>query len=261
MIDALSFTGIYPFRNVSYIDFRDVINELKDLGFEHIYTVSIEALFSKTPEAGNNAILSIADLHKDFIKPIGVVYTQILESNLRRAKDMLQGFVAIAVAPIYQGFRLGRSISLMVIKLAQDLGLPVVFIGELERQWNLHRAYLFRYTLRVEDLKIFLREIKQRFGGIRILLASFPYDMLITVSEEIRDLEVFVDFSHDSFYGQVYDRLYTLVNAVGEDLVVLSTKAPLSYPLVSIFRLRYSEVSSKAKEKIAKTNILRFYKK
>ena len=91
------------------------------------------------------------------------------------------------------------------------------------------------------------------------MLSHAEFSSLEKLAETVEAAEAFVDVASNTVYGPVYDRVRKLVELFGEDQVVLSTGAPLNYPLVPIFKVLYSGVDWQVKRKVLGFNALKFY--
>lgn len=265
MIDSLSFFGSYPFRRIPTRDLKDLIFYLSQKGFSRIYTIRFSSIFYRDPLEGNReALEELRSLRDKFsthtlVRLIGgfnPLYIPQKRDLVRRALE--RDFIAYLVAPAYHGFRLDSRDTLRFIEIAVEENFRVLILDLLEDLREFHRGILFKYLVKRDTFKSFLEKIDKSFSK-KIMLASFRYDLVREFSSRIADLEFFVDVSSDTFYGSQYDRVRELVESVGEDLVVLSSRTPLAYPEVSLYRVLYSDIDDSVKKKILYENPLKFY--
>jgi len=267
VIDALAFFGHYPFRRLSPRSLAGVAHYLGSKSFSRIYAACFSSIFYRDPLEGNREALEEFSASRDRI-PRGVEVrilggfnpTYIGPRKELVEKALERGFAAYLVAPAYHGFKIDSKEVLRFLEIAHELGVRVVFLDLLEDPREAHRGYILRYAVKRESFKRFISKLDRSFSR-EIMLASFRYDLLRENLDRLADLELYIDVSSDSFYGPQYDRLKEVVEAVGEDLVVASTRAPLAYPEASIYRVIYSNINDSSKDRILSRNPLEFYEK
>jgi len=263
LIDVLTFSGNYPFRKLLYTKLCDVAKLMLEEGFEIIFNARIESLFYRDfMEANKDLLKEVNELSKQQpnsiqIKPLACFNPDyILDRNI--INEVSKSFAGVVIAPLYHGFKLSSKKVSRFLRYASELNLPILILGYLEDIREMHRAYRFRYPLKLDDLKTFLQEVKL-FGYEKIVLLSFPYQFLVESSNLIANTSIYVDISSHDIYGGVYDHIKNLVNIFGEDHIVFSSKAPLSYPKAVLFKVLYSDISDKAKRKIVGENAKKLF--
>ncbi len=266
MIDALAFFGQYPFRKLFIEDLVDVVSYLMKKGFEKIYVAYISSLFYRDPLEANRIAEKI---FREAIDKVSIPRTYLLAghnpSYLPTNKFFLEKLLdpvykAYIIAPAYHGFNIGSRDTIRFIEYMCGENKRVVILDLLEDLREMHRGYILRFLIKKGQFEQFLRSI-DKICGRKILLSSFRYDLLRDYLGKISDLEIYVDVSSDTLYGYQYDRVRELVSSLGEDLVLLATKTPISYPEASLYRVIYSDLPSGAKEKILWRNSIDFYEK
>ncbi|MEM4731685.1 MAG: hypothetical protein QXO48_00920 [Desulfurococcaceae archaeon] len=263
MIDSLCFTGHYPFRKLSIVNLTELTNLMLREGFQSILVLHFSSLFYRNPWVANEELLSESGKIVDEIKDrIRVYLLAGINPEYAVSREKLAGykgaFRGVVVAPLYHGFKLSSKNTRNLLKIVSDLDLTLGVLGYLEDPREAHRAYAFRYKLTLNDARSFIREVKE-WGYSRVVLYSFPSELLFQLSSDISNASILVDVSSNDVYGPIYDYVKTLVESVGEDLVVFSSKAPLTYVKSALFKVLYSEISSKAKEKILRDNPRRLF--
>ncbi|MEM1610237.1 MAG: hypothetical protein QXQ57_01155 [Sulfolobales archaeon] len=260
MIDILSFFNEYMFRRLAKTELRDIGRDLCELGFKKIIAISFKSIFYRNVYEANR---EVRDEYRKIVEKIRCPNILIAYGGnpdyIGTPRDLLdRGLERIVVlAPAYQGFRLDRERTIRFINNLIDYDSRIIIIDLLEDYREFHRGYRFRYLIKYEHLENFLKRV-DRTVSRNLVLASFRYDLIQRVFREISVKEVLVDISNDTFYGPQYDRVKELVNNVGEDLVVLGTRYPIANPLASIFRVLFSDISERSKEKILYRNAERF---
>jgi len=262
LIDALTFTGSYPFRRVR-AGIEDVVNVLRPEGFTDIFTLRFEALFYRDFNEGNKDLLneyrgrdwSEHGVRVHLLAGLNPFYI----SSINEIKNILEDFKAVVLAPLYQGFNISAKRVINIVRAANNPNLPVIIFGYLEDIREMHRAYRFRYSLGIDNVKEFLELLKKSCSDARVALISFPFKTLSALANELSKLSVYIDVSYEDIYGPMYDYVKALVNMVGEDLVIFASKTPLTYVKSVLFKALYSEISSDAKTKILKHNAKKFF--
>lgn len=265
MIDALSFFGPYPFRRLSPGDLAGVAEVLARHGFRRAYVLYLPSLFYRDVYEGDREALELYRgssgrlvIDTRLLAGINPVYTPLDKRSVEALVDGL--FTAYVTSPTYNGYRLDSPAVLRSIERLCSEGARVVLIDLLEDLREMHRAYRLRYLVTRDVFKSFLRKIGVECRR-RLMLSSFRYEIIREGIDRVSDLELYVDISSDTLYGYQYDRVRELVEALGPDLLVLSTRTPIAYPTASLYRVLYSEISERDKEKILWQNTERFYER
>lgn len=259
MIDALCFTGYYPFRKLAISRLSEVVSKLANEGFDHIFVLHLNSLFHRNPWLANDELVHESKevttrVKVSLIAGVNPEYATTRE----RLVDYKNTFKAVLIAPLYHGFKLRGKPVENLLKMLKDLELALVILGYLEDPREMHRAYRPRYRIAVDDLKVFIKYVKD-LGYSRVLLSSIPSNTLFPLLSGISDTSIYVDVSSDSLYGPVYDYVKTVVESAGEDLVVFSSKTPLTYTKAVLFKVIYSDISEKAKKKILEENARKLF--
>ena len=262
MIDALCFTGHYPFRKLSPEKLDEIIVKYKSLGFKAIAIMKFEALFFRDTDIANKILLR--DLkqvkNKDVkIYPIASLNPLYFVDIKNLIKDYhSNGFKAIDISPPYHGFSLkSRRLINFAIQVLK-YNMPLIILNLIEDIREMHRAYKFRYRIKIDELCAFLNEVNTKIKNAKILLASFSSREL----KQVRSLykgDLFVDISHQYILGQPIDDIKILVELYGEDNVLFSSCFPLKYIHPAIYKVMYSDVNDRIKMKILEINAKRFY--
>ncbi len=256
MIDALAFLGRHPFRGAGTEDAGELEALLMRLGFERAFVVGLEALFGRDVWRANELHLRRLAGRK-LLAPLAGVNPSYAVDRERVEGLRELGFRAAVVAPLYHGFSPRDRAVGRLLRLAADAGLPVVLLGWLEDVRGMHRAYRFRFRLDERGLAEFVGLAAG--AGARVLLSRVEYGLLERLAGAARGAEVYVDVAHNTVYGPAYDRVASLVELYGEERVVLSTGAPLDYPLVHVLKVLSSNLSEAAKRRILRENALELY--
>jgi hypothetical protein len=266
VIDALSFFGHYPFRRLFIEDLDELIKFMSSKGFQEIHVAYLSSLFYRDPLEANRIAREIFDktLEKTRSVEISLLagynpgYLPVNKFFIEKIIDPF--YKAYVLAPAYHGFKLSSRETLRFIDYMCGIDKKIVILDLLEDIREMHRAYILRYLIKEDHLYQFLKNLDETCSR-KILLSSFRYDLLRKFLDKISEKELFVDVSSDTLYGYQYDRVKELVDSLGEDLVILSTKTPISYPEAAVFRVAYSDISDSAKEKILRRNAIYFYGK
>jgi len=265
VIDALAFFGSYPFRRLKLKKLVEVVRHLREKRFEGVYIAHFGSVFYRDPLEGNREALeeyvsSRDEIPKDVsVRVLGGFNPAYIQMKRRFVEEAVsRTFAAYIIAPAYHGFRLDSKEVFKFLDIVYDLGLKVVILDLLEDLREFHRAYTFKYIIKKKHFASFLSGLDKGFRKM-IMLASFRYDLLRDSLSRLAELEIYIDISSDSFYGPQYDRVKEVVEAVGDDLVMLSTRTPLAYTEASVFRVLYSDIDSSSKEKILNINAAKFY--
>jgi len=266
VIDALSFFGHYPFRKLFIEDLDELIKFMSSKGFQELYVAYLPSLFYRDPLEANRIAREICEkspgktrsLRISLLAGYNPSYLPVNKSFIEKIIDPL--YKAYILAPAYHGFKLSSRETLRFIEYMCSIDKRIVILDLLEDIREMHRAYIFRYLIKEDHLYQFVKNLDE-ICSRKILLASFRYDLLRKYLDKISEKELFVDVSSDTLYGYQYDRVKELVDLLGEDLLLLSTKTPISYPEAAVFRVYYSEISDSAKEKILRRNAIYFYGK
>lgn len=261
MIDPLSFLGNYVFRRISG-NIKELCVKLTEFSYRISYVLSFGSLFYRNVFEGNRELLdTISKNHCNSVelRPLASINPQYTSIDTIKSYQDLDKFRAIVLAPQYHGFKITSPRSFKLIFLLENLGYPVIVLDTLEDQREWHRAYIYRYTLTPHLVKEFLETLRTKGFKGKLMLAIPRYELVATAASLINTMEIYVDVSHDSFYGPIYDRVKWAVENVGEDLIVLSLRYPLAYTKALLSKVLYSDITEKAKQKIITENPQRFY--
>jgi predicted TIM-barrel fold metal-dependent hydrolase len=256
IVDALAFLGLHPLRGSGTESPVELERALRRAGIERAYVVGLESLFRRNPWPAN-------ELHarrlasSRILTPLAGVNPLYAVDRERLERLLELGFKGLVLVPLYHGFSLRSTAVGCLLRWAADLGMPVVLLCALEDLRGAHRAYRFRYRVDEGELAGFLERVKR--ARARVMLSHAEFSSLEKLAETVEAAEAFVDVASNTVYGPVYDRVRKLVELFGEDQVVLSTGAPLNYPLVPIFKVLYSGVDWQVKRKVLGFNALKFY--
>jgi len=258
--DPLSFSGVYPFRRLGG-QLRETCRKLREFGFQETHALGFGSLFYRDVWEGNREVLREIEGVRCGIglNPLAGVNPLYSGDRVIRAELQDSGFRAAVLAPQYHGFRPQSPRSLRVLALLEELGFPIVLLDSLEdpREW--HRAYLFKYSVRVEDLRDFLRQLRLRDFKGKLLLALPRFQLIKDNADLLRALEVYVDVSHDSVLGPPYDQVKWVVENLGEEAVVLSSRSPMAYISALMAKVLHSGIGEEAKLKVLSRNVRKFY--
>jgi len=256
IVDALAFLGLHPLRGSGTESPVELERALQRAGIEKAYVVGLESLFRRNPWLANELQARRLTSSRGLTPLAGVnpLYT-VDRERLEWLREL--GFKGLVVAPLYHGFNSRSATVGRLLRWAADLGTPVILLCTLEDLRGAHRAYRFRYRVGEKELAGFLEHVKR--AGARVMLSHAEFNLMEKLAGTIKAAGAFVDVASNTVYGPVYDRVRALVELFGEDRVVLSTGAPLNYPLVPIFKVLHSGVDGQAKRRILCDNAQEFY--
>lgn len=262
MIDVLTFTGNYPYRKIR-VGINDIVRIIKPEGFTDIFVIKFESLFYKDFNEGNRELLN-EYMESTWRKDDVEIYllagvNPFYISSVNDIKKFSENFKGLVIAPLFHGFNLSCNRVVSIIRVANDVGLPVLILGYLEDIREMHRAYKFRHSLSIEKIKDFFELIKKYNEKPRLALISFPFKILSELANDINKLTIYTDVSYEDVYGPIYDYVKILVENIGEDLIVFASKTPLTYIKCVLFKVLYSEIDEYKKEKILKQNAKKFF--
>lgn len=256
MIDALCMSGSYPFRHLSMTT-EAVANRLALEGFRHCFMFNLTALFHRNPWHAN-AEFAKEDPKADCSIHKLAVFNPDYEDKARIREYVKMGFVGFITSPIYQGYEVMRRGVISNLTEALSNG-ALVMLNLIEDPRQMHRAYAFRYRIRLGELSTLLSTLSGRVGGeLRILLSHFPYNDLVNL-RQLYGGNVHVDFASSQVLGAPYSHVEDLVKLYGPSHVVLSTGFIMKYPKASVIKLQLSKLPGDVKEAISSMNAARLY--
>jgi len=256
IVDALAFLGVHPLRGSGTESPSELERELQRAGIGKAYVVGLESLFRRNPWPANELHARRLASSRILTPLAGVNPLYALDrEQLERLLEL--GFKGLVLAPLYHGFSPRSAAAGRLLKWAADLGAPVILLCALEDLRGAHRAYRFRYKVGERELAGFLERAER--AGARVMLSHAGFNLVEKLAGAVKAAGALVDVASNTVYGPVYDRVRALVELFGEDRVVLSTGAPLNYPLVPIFKVLYSSVDWQVKRKVLGFNALKFY--
>jgi predicted TIM-barrel fold metal-dependent hydrolase len=256
MIDALCMSGSYPFRHLT-MSTRAVAERLASEGFRECFMFNLTALFHRDPWWGN-LDFTREETEADCRVHKLAVFNPDYEDRVRVREYVKMGFVGFVTSPIYHGYRLtGRRVLGNLAEALNNGALVILDLVEDPRQ--LHRAYAFRFRLRLGELSDALRRLSSGIEGeVRILLSHFPYSDLVNL-RNLYSGPVYVDLASSQVLGAPYSHVEELVKLYGSSNVVLSTGFMMKYPKSSVLKLQLSKIPDEDKGKIANLNAHRLY--
>lgn len=260
IIDALAFLGRHPHRSAGVDDAGGLTGLLARAGVRRAYVLHLDSLFQRDVWRANlryRRELSSACVDGVELVPLAGVNPLYAAERERLVELAELGFKGFVTSPSYHGYRLRSPAARRLLRVSAEVGLALVLLDLLEDPRGLHRAYRFRFKLREGDVKAFLEWAADE--GARVLLSRLEYSLVEKLSGVISELGAYVDASHSTIYGPVYDRVAKLIELVGEDRVVFSSGAPLNYPLVPLYKVLYSSINEEARRRVLSENALRLY--
>lgn len=256
IVDALAYLGVHPLKGSGTESPVELERVLQQAGIGKAFVVGLESLFRRNPWPANELQARKLVGSRCLVPLAGVNPLYAVDrERLEQLREL--GFKGLVLAPLYHGFSSRSAAVGRLLKWAADLGTPVVLLCTLEDVRGAHRAYRFRYRVSERELAGFLERASR--AGARVMLSHAEFNLMEKLAGAIKAAGALVDVASNTVYGPVYDRVRALVELFGEDRVVLSTGAPLNYPLVPVLKVLYSSVDERAKKRILCRNALEFY--
>jgi predicted TIM-barrel fold metal-dependent hydrolase len=258
MQDALSLFGSYPFRKTD-LSWGKFLSTLAGRGFAKTRVVRIEPLFRRNPYDGSQAFRSGGMAPWIEARPLFMVNPGYARTD-EIMKERVEGETdAVVLSPAYHGYKLNSPAAVRCTVGLARRGVPTVVLGLIEDIRQMHRGYKLRFPVTPEDAADYLRAVRSAFSGTpKVLLSHFAFADLRKIEAESGP-EVYVDFASSATHGQPYDQVSDLVELFGEEHVLLSTGFSMKYPSVSLYKLFYSGITARQKEKISTSNVADFY--
>ena len=256
IVDALAYLGVHPLKGSGTESPVELERVLRRAGIGKAYVVGLESLFRRNPWPANE-LQARRLAGSPILTPLAGVNPlyAVDRERLERLREL--GFKGLVLAPLYHGFSPRSAAVGRLLKWAVDLGAPAVLLCALEDVRGAHRAYRFRYRVGERELAGFLEHVKRT--GAKVMLSHAEFNLVEKLAGAVKAAGALVDVASNAVYGPVYDRVRALVGLFGEDRVVLSTGAPLNYPLVPVLKVLHSGVDEPVKRRILCDNALEFY--
>lgn len=153
VIDVNTYIGHYPFRKTKYSTASDLVSLMDRYGIGKSCVASLNAIYYKDCMEGNLELLDEIRPYKDRLIPFCVInpeFNWAAEDFKDCVKKM--GFKGLRLFPKQQGYRLSSKLSIEILQLSGEMGIPVHIPMQLEDQRG-HHPLDFIEVIDAEEIK------------------------------------------------------------------------------------------------------------
>ena len=132
IIDINCWLGHYPYRRLRHNDAEGLVAQMNTVGIDRAIVSSIDALFYKNTQAGNEELAAAVAPHRDHLIPFATINPSYAgwERDLTICHET-EGMRGIRAFPHYHGYDLDDARCRALLGAAAERGLPVAFCARL----------------------------------------------------------------------------------------------------------------------------------
>lgn len=251
IIDINTYIGHWPFRQVRNSTAEGVIAKLDKAGIDMAAVSSMNAIFYKDTQQGNEELMEEIKQYKDRFIPFAIinpVYTGWEKDFLRCVDDL--GMKGLELYPYYHQYKLTDEPAVKLLKMAGDKGIPVHLPCAVE---NIRQRH---WMDTLENLSI--NEVEQALTlapKTDFIISNGPtlsYSQRLKNVSDTREGRVYYDFARVDVFES---NLEKLIEAAGIDRVVFGSQAPFQYVDTQLVKVHYLGLSQEDKNKILHGNL------
>ncbi len=240
-------TGHWPFRQVPNQDIAGLKRLLKSKGVTGAAVVNTNGLFYKNCHDANIELAKTVARHTDFFTAVATLNPcyPACERDLVECVDKLD-MRALRLVPQYHDYQLGNPQTLVIMKKAAELELPVFIPKRIVDPRGRHWMDTGRM--------IYIREIFD-------LCRAAPETKIVYTGATGCDLEKLVDKKGRAYYPNLYFETSTItqdmVKEIGCERFLFGSGAPLRGITPALLRLRAAKLGAAARRAVVWGNAAR----
>lgn len=248
-IDISTYVGHWPFRNLKYNTLAGLDTLAQKHDITHMVVANLNGLFYKDANVANEELLEELRAYngKTAFLPMAMV-NPLYPKWEDDAREMIaNGFVGFELAPLYHGYKLGmqpkydsyfhEQVALPVMKLAQELGVPVRICASFENIRGRGRMDVFENISGDEYYALL-----SKFPDVHVLCTSFsPLSAGEKFSALINERDN-IYFDVNSFGEcQVYGIPEKILKIASQEQLCYGSLSPFDYAECSLINMEYGD--------------------
>lgn len=251
IIDSNVLIGNWPFRRLPYTDPGELRKVLSDEGITRAIAGSLNAVFFRDVQDGNEMLYKAVDRHRDFFTPAATINPTyaLWEKDYKQAIE--EGAAALRIYPEYQNWDILDHSAFELYEACRKDKLPIILTAEIEDIRQRHFMDNPRDWLGGE-----VRQLIEHIDGLKILVVNARADRMreiaLTLPSQKRK-QVFFDIS--AVWGPFVDDIALCVNQIGAAQFVFGSHASLKTPETAVMKLKISQITEQDKKQIFTENI------
>jgi predicted TIM-barrel fold metal-dependent hydrolase len=255
IVDISAYLGHWPFHPLRQRSAEDLIALMDRKGIDKAVVSSLDAIFYRNSQAGNEEMADEVQPHWDRLVPFATVnptYAGWQEDVVRCHEEL--GMRGIRVYPYYHGYSLGDKCCAELLAVAGERSLPVAISLRMEDRRQRH------WLDTAEDLEpTEVVEVVLRFPGTSFMILNGKGDSAVWAP--LRGANVVIGISRLSNLrlrappGD--DSLTGLIACLGADKLAFATGIPIKYADPALLKVEILEADDSVKQAILWRNAAR----
>ncbi len=255
LIDINTYVGHWPFRKVGNGTADELIKVMDDSGIDMAAVSSINAIFYKDSQQGNDELIGQIDRYKERFIPFAIINPSYTGWK-KDFEDCIgkMGMKGLELYPYYHQYRLTDSNAVELVRMAAErsiaVHLPCSVVNIRQRHWLDTTE-----NLSVQEVE----EVVRLCPDTDFIITNGPVLRMAGCLEKAagsRKGRIYYDFARVDIFSTDFT---ALIESVGADRVVFGSVAPMQYIAPQLVKLHYSGLNDIEQEKVMSGNLKQLF--